>query len=73
MSSSTPNVMSPETEVRTFKQRGGESLKDVWYRISDAQHRSTKNIQALFFLEFFMLEPQTRISMCLILYLVETS
>ena len=42
MSSSVPFVMSPEFEVLTFKQRGGESLKDVWYRIKDAHHRSTK-------------------------------
>ena len=42
MSSSTPFVMSPEAEVLTFKQRGGESLKDAWYRINDAQNRSTK-------------------------------
>ena len=42
MSSSTPFVMSPESEVLTFKQRGGESLKDAWYRINDAQRRSTK-------------------------------
>ena len=26
-------------EVRSFKQQGGESLKDVWYRINDAHHR----------------------------------
>ena len=32
-----------ETEVLTFKQKGGESLKDAWYRINDAQNRSTKN------------------------------
>ena len=42
MSSSTPFIMSPEYEVLTFKQRGAESLKDAWYRINDAQNRSTK-------------------------------
>ena len=26
----------------TFKQRGGESLKDAWYRINDSQSRATK-------------------------------
>jgi hypothetical protein len=26
----------PEVEVRSFKQQGGESLKDSWYRISNA-------------------------------------
>jgi hypothetical protein len=34
----------PEVEVRSFKQQGGESLKDAWYRISNAHHRCTKNI-----------------------------
>ena len=42
MSSSTPFVMYPKAEVLTFKQRGGESLKDAWYRINDAQNKSTK-------------------------------
>ena len=42
MSSSTPFVMSPEGEVLTFKQRGGESLKDAWFRINDAYKKSTK-------------------------------
>ena len=32
---------TPELEVLNFKQRGGESLKDAWYRICDAQNRST--------------------------------
>ena len=42
MSSSFPPVETPESEVLTFKQRGGESLKDAWYRIKNAHHRSTK-------------------------------
>src|SRR5664279_5337891 len=42
MASSTTFVISPESEVLTFKQRGWQSLKDAWYRISDAQHRSTR-------------------------------
>src|SRR3954464_1338223 len=29
-------------EVLTFTQRGGESLKDAWYRINDSQKRTTK-------------------------------
>src|ERR1043165_9216551 len=29
-------------EVLTFTQRGGESLKDSWYRINDSQKRATK-------------------------------
>src|SRR3954471_23747367 len=31
-----------EAEVLTFKQRGGESLKDASYRINDSQKRATK-------------------------------
>jgi hypothetical protein len=31
-----------EVEVRSFKQQGGESLKDAWYRINNAHHRCTK-------------------------------
>ena len=42
MSSSFTFGVAPEAEVLTFKQRGGESLKDAWYRISDSQNRATK-------------------------------
>ena len=35
-------MRSPEVEFRSFRQQGGESLKDAWYRISDAHHRCTK-------------------------------
>ena len=35
-------MSNPEVEVRSFKQQGGESFKDAWYRISDAHHRCTK-------------------------------
>src|SRR3954464_12490915 len=31
-----------EAEVLTFTQRGGESLKDAWYRINDSQKSATK-------------------------------
>src|SRR3954466_6229091 len=31
-----------EGEVLTFTQRGGESLKDAWYRINDSQKRAAK-------------------------------
>jgi hypothetical protein len=34
----------PKVEVHSFKQQGGESLKDAWYRISNAHHRCTKKI-----------------------------
>ena len=42
MSSSFTFGVAPEAEVLTFKQRGGESLKDAWYRINDSQNRATK-------------------------------
>jgi hypothetical protein len=32
---------NPEVEVRSFKQQGGESLKDALYRINNAHHRCT--------------------------------
>ena len=63
MSSSFPPVEKPESEVLTFKQRGGESLKDAWYRISDARHRSAKNRWPLFSLEIFILALQVGIGM----------
>src|SRR3954464_3944518 len=31
-----------EAKVLTFTQRGGESLKDAWYRINDSQKSATK-------------------------------
>ena len=42
ISSSFTFGVAPEAEVLTFKQRGGESLKDAWYRINDSQVRATK-------------------------------
>jgi hypothetical protein len=35
-------MSNSEVEVRSFKQQGGESLKDAWYRIDNAHHRCTK-------------------------------
>jgi hypothetical protein len=35
-------MSNPEVEVHSFKQQGGESLKDAWYRIKNAHHRCTK-------------------------------
>ncbi|KAE8818250.1 Far1 [Hordeum vulgare] len=37
----TPND-TPENEVLNFRQNEEENLKDVWYRISNAQSRSTR-------------------------------
>jgi hypothetical protein len=42
MSKSFAFGVAPEGEILTFKQRGGESLKDAWYRINDSQNRATK-------------------------------
>ena len=42
MSKSFSFGVAPEGEIITFKQRGGESLKDAWYRINDSQKRATK-------------------------------
>ena len=41
MASPSFTVSTPESEVLNFKQRGGENLKDAWYRICDSQNRST--------------------------------
>jgi hypothetical protein len=35
-------MSNPEVEVHSFKQQGRESLKDAWYLINNAHHRSTK-------------------------------
>jgi hypothetical protein len=52
-------MSNPEVEVRTFKQQGGESLKDAWYRISNAYHRCTKKHSTMISLEIFMLVYDT--------------
>jgi DNA-directed RNA polymerase subunit H (RpoH/RPB5) len=39
---SLARISNPEVEVHTFKQQGGESLKNAWYQISNAHHRCTK-------------------------------
>ena len=36
-----------------FKQRGGENLKDAWYRICDAQNRSTRKKSTIVLLHNF--------------------
>jgi hypothetical protein len=46
-------MSNPEVEVRTFKQQGGESLKDAWYRISNARHRCTKKHSTMILLRNF--------------------
>ena len=45
-----------EAEVLTFTQRGGESLKDAWYRINDFQKKEPPRSNPLLScLEIFML------------------
>lgn len=46
-------MSTPEVEVRSFRQQGGESLKDAWYRISDAHHRCTKKHSTMILLSNF--------------------
>ena len=42
-----------DVEVRSFKKQGGESLKDAWYRISDAHHRCTNKHSTMILLRKF--------------------
>src|SRR3954447_23849644 len=44
---------TPEVEVRSFKRQGGESLKDAWYKTSDAHHRCTKKYSSMILLRNF--------------------
>jgi hypothetical protein len=46
-------MSNPEVEVHTFKQQGGESLKDAWYRISNSHHRFTKKHSTMILLRNF--------------------
>jgi hypothetical protein len=46
-------MSNPEVEVRTFKQQGGESLKDAWYQICNAHHRCTKKHSTMIILSNF--------------------
>ena len=43
MDSSSSIACTPMNDVLNFKQRGGENLKDAWYRICDAHNRSIHN------------------------------
>jgi hypothetical protein len=46
-------MSNPEVKVHTFKQQGGESLKDAWYRISNSHHRCTKRHSTMILLRNF--------------------
>ena len=45
-----------EAEVLTFTQRGGEILKDAWYRINDSQNEPLRSNPLLSCLAIFMSE-----------------
>jgi hypothetical protein len=60
-------MSNPEVEVRTFKQQGGESLKDAWYRIINSHHKSTKKHSTMILLKKNMLVYLVGIGMFLIL------
>ena len=42
MASPLSSPLSPENEILNFKQREGENLKYAWYRICNAQNKSTR-------------------------------
>jgi hypothetical protein len=46
-------MSNPEVEVHTFKQQGGESLKDAWYHISNSYHKCTKKHSTMILLRNF--------------------
>ena len=48
----TPND-TPENEVLNFKQIEEDNLNDAWYRICNAQHRSTRKQSTTIFLRSF--------------------
>jgi hypothetical protein len=50
---SLARMSNHEVEVHTFKQQGGESLKDAWYGISNAHHRCTKKHSTMILLRNF--------------------
>jgi hypothetical protein len=50
---SLARMSNSEVEVHTFKQQGGESLKDASYRISNAHHRCTKKHSTMILLRNF--------------------
>ena len=59
MSSSFTVGASPEAEVLTFKKKNGESLKDAWYRINDAQHKSVNKQSTTILLRNFYVGVNT--------------
>ena len=53
MDSSSSIACTPENEVLNFKQRGGENLKDAWYRICIAHNRSIRKQSTIVLLRCF--------------------
>jgi hypothetical protein len=53
-------MSNPEVEVCTFKQQGGESLKDAWYRISNYHHRCTEKHSTMILLRNFYVGISSR-------------
>ena len=53
MDSSSSIACTPEEEVLNFKQRGGENLKDAWYRICNAHNRSIRKQSIVVLLRCF--------------------
>ena len=54
MASTSTIVSTPESEALNFKQREGEKLIDAWYRICNAQNRSTCKQSTTVLLRNFM-------------------
>ena len=58
MASSSSIVCTPENKVLNFKKRGGENLKDAWYRISMLIiDLSISNLLLFFFAVFMWISP----------------
>ena len=53
MASSPITVSTPGNEFLKFKQREEENLKDAWYRICNAQNRSTRKQSTIVLLRNF--------------------
>ena len=47
--------VTPNNDVVNFKQRGGESLKDAWYKIWYAQNKVTNKLSTITLLHNFKL------------------
>ena len=58
MASPSIIVSTPDHEVLNFKQREGENLKDAWYKICNAQNRSTRKQSTTILLRnFYVASP----------------